>query len=217
MKRLLFLSLFFSFGISLSLVQDYYEQEAKDKLIVNPIFRELEEKAMVGDLIIIDSDNFMSSLFKKLDDCDYSSFKVVVTHARKKMILVADIDNLADKEGFYISEMEGFFSDYDQVRISLWRPKNKNSGLYSNLASLKFRALQNNMPYDFAYNYRSKKSMSCIKMIQKAYGLEIFDDVNFKKFPYYNPLMCDLKLEQFFAKQIDTFPFWINSIKPAFE
>ena len=127
------------------------------------------------------------------------------------MILVADVDDLSDEEGFYISEMEGFFSDYEQVRISLWRPKIKDTRLYNNIAKLRFQAMQNNTHYDFAYNYRSDDGMSCIKMVQKVYGLEVFDNKNFKKFPYYNPLMCDLKLEHYFSKQMDMFPFWIKS------
>ena len=154
MRRLLFLTLFFSIGISVSLIQDYFEQLAKDKLVINEKFFKLKEMARVGDLIIIDSDNFMSSLFKRLDNCDHSSFKVVVEHNEDKLILVADIDTLSDTEGFYMSEMEGFFSDYDQVRISLWRPRSLDNNFYDNLTQLKLMAMQNNIPYDFAGNFR---------------------------------------------------------------
>lgn len=208
MRRLLFLTLFFSIGISVSLIQDYFEQLAKDKLVINEKFFKLKEMARVGDLIIIDSDNFMSSLFKRLDNCDHSSFKVVVEHNDDKLILVADIDTLSDTEGFYMSEMEGFFSDYDQVRISLWRPRSLDNNFYDNLTQLKLMAMQNNIPYDFAYNFRSKSGMSCIKLVQEVYGIKIFDNRNFKKFPYYNPLMCDIKLNEFFIKKMEFFPFW---------
>jgi hypothetical protein len=133
-----------------------------------------------------------------------------VQHHGQKMIMVSDIDDLSDDEGFYLSEMEGFFSDYDQVYISLWRPNFLTANILTRIEYLKQIALQNNTPYDFAYNFRSDEGMSCIKMIDRVYGTQIFNPRNFNKAPYFNPLMCDVKLDQFFIKQMDFFPFWVK-------
>lgn len=208
MKRLLFLTFFFAVGVLFSIFQYRWEESAREAKEISSDFYRFELLAKPGDMIVINSNNFMSNLFKEMDGCDHSSFKVVVMHDGQKLMMVSDIDSLSDDEGFYLSDMQGFFSDYDSVQISLWRPKHLTEQMRQNIERLKMDALTNRIPYDFAYNYRSDEGMSCIKLVQHAYGIEIFNPRNFKKAPYFNPLMCDVKLDQYFDLIVPMFSFW---------
>ncbi len=208
MSRIKLLTFSFILGVGLFVTQVIYQDWQQQDRRISSKFYQLKEIARPGDMIIINSNNFMSNLFKELDGCYYSSFKVVVEHDGEKMILVSDIDDLSDPEGFYLSDMESFFSDYDQVEISLWRIKSPPVNLQERLSRLKMQALIGETPYDFAYNYRSKEGMSCIKLIQFAYGLDIFNKRNFKRAPYFNPLMCDVKLKEKFEQIMPFFKFW---------
>ena len=165
--------------------------------------------AKEGDLILIDSDNFMSRLFKAIDGCHYSSFKIVIRVGNdlKLRMLVSDIEDLSDDEGFYISSIKEFFESYDQLNIALYRYKNRNTQFYKRLEKLKVLA-NKEMPYDFDFDFRDSKTMSCLKLAQIGYGLNSFKNQNRNSFPFYSNLMCDLKLVEDFRPIINWYSFW---------
>lgn len=202
-KKISFIFVFILGLVSIVVSESFGDKEK----IINPRFFEMMDKAQEGDLIIINSDNFMSRLFKDIDGCNYSSFKIVVRSRGRKMMMVSDIEDLSDDEGFYISSVEEFFETYDQLDVSLYRFKDRGPSFYGELERLKKLSFKK-LGYDFNYDFNDKKTMSCLKLAQNVYGMSSFTTENQTKFPYYSNFMCDLKLKEKFVPIITWYKFW---------
>jgi hypothetical protein len=179
---------------------------------VNPQAIEMMNMMRHGDLLVIANNNMMSSVFRKLDGCDISTYKVVVKYRGITQLIIADIDDFSDDEGTYINPLASFLEDYDHVRLKLYRPKILGEKILSNINSL-IKRVEDGLPYDLGFDSSDKSAISCIELVQEAYGIDAMYTRNYDRFPYYSPFMCDVRLEEKFNLIMDWTDFWSDDIR----
>jgi len=146
-------------------------------------FNHLINQAQTGDLILVHSPDFFSRMIAAVDDCHFSGTKIVYEEkgqhpelALGKYLLVSEADTLDDTiNGLFLSPMDEYFYEYDQVRIGLFRPKNFTSDHLSAIHSLIDLGLSpefSGIAYDFNFDNNTDTDLTCHKLL-----IRIFDDM----------------------------------------
>ncbi len=180
---------------------DCDEREISDEYV------ELYKKAQTGDLILVQSNDFFSSMIRDIDDCEFAGVKLVYEIAPgEKALIVSDASDLADRtKGLLVKSMMEYFDDYNDLRVALFRPKDGVSKkMLQDMRALSQRALEGNenpIAYDFTFNNSDRTTMTCAKVLLTAFGEDNLLDRKRENHPIFKTtLACDLKLEK--IKQI---------------
>jgi hypothetical protein len=203
-----FLSLILVIGsFALSGMLFSFENKNNERKI-NPAAAEMINSVREGDLIFVDSDDFVSKMVKDIDNCSFSSYKIAFKNLGETRFLISDIDNLADNtQGLYTGPAIEYFQSYNDLRIALYRPKEFTAQHVKKLDALINLSRSRFVNYDLAFNNDDRTTMTCEKNILAVYGEDAMFRDNENKYPYRTTLPCDINLEKF-DKIHDWISFW---------
>jgi len=178
---------------------------------ISPEYYKLQQEAVTGDLILVNSEDFFSRMIRDTDQgCDFSGIKIVFKEGGNNYMLVSDASHLADNShGLIIAYMEEYFKEYDSLKIALFRPKTLTEEHKSNLFRMAVKAGDPEgtpTPYDFAADTDNSNKLTCGKMVNEIYGDSLINRKRELSSIFRNAILpCDLRKEN-----LDQLTGWIS-------
>jgi hypothetical protein len=158
-----------------------------DRREINPAYHDWVKDIQDGDIILTNSNDFLSRMIEDVQGCGYSGMKIAHNVGGVNHLIVSDIEDLYDLDG--------------GLHLAIFRPNRVSAMQKNNLQTLFARAasatfLGNRVTYDLAYDVDNKSHMMCSQMVYEVYGNAVMDRARGDKAAWFSALgMCDMRQE----------------------